>query len=244
MKNDIEILFENEDFLVINKPPGLTVHPDGRTPEFVLTDWIKERYPETKEVGEPIKMDNGTTIDRPGIVHRLDKETSGALIVVKNTPSYKYFKRQFKKRKIAKRYNAFVYGRLKKDRDIIDRSIGRSKKDFRKRSAGKDARGKNRSARTIYKTNYATDRASYVDVFPKTGRTHQIRVHLRSIHHPIVCDSLYAKDKKCILGFDRLALHARELRFFLPGQQKQLIAVEAPLPDDFEKGLSKLKEGR
>lgn len=241
-KIEIEILYEDENFVVVNKPAGLMVHPDGRTVEPVLTDWVRDQYPETKGVGENITTDEGSMIKRPGIVHRLDKGTSGALIIAKDKPTYKYFKRQFRQRKVAKQYNAFVYGKITNDRQIIDRAIGRSKSDFRKRSAAKNARGKLREARTIYKKAYASKDASYIEIFPKTGRTHQIRVHMRSVHHPVVCDSLYAEGKECILGFDRLALHARNLRFFLPNTDKRLVSIEAPLPDDFKEALAVLQD--
>jgi 23S rRNA pseudouridine1911/1915/1917 synthase len=240
---EIQVLTNTEHFCVINKPAELLVHADGRTQRPTVVDWIQQQFPQIQEnaVGEPMDKDDGTTIPRPGIVHRLDKATSGALIIAKDTPTYKFFKRQFRQRRVAKRYCAFVYGKMTKERGVIDRPIGRSKKDFRRRSAGKHARGKKRKARTVYKPIHAETQVTYLDAFPKTGRQHQIRVHLRSVHHPIVCDRLYAKDKDCILGFERLALHARELRFFAPGSKReQLITVAAPLPDDFCNALKEL----
>src|SRR3989344_6809899 len=106
----IEILFENDDVVAVNKPAGLVVHPDGKTNEPTLVDWILEKFPEIKEVGEPLILSNGEKIHRPGIVHRLDRETSGVSIIAKNQQTFLHLKDQFKNRETEKVYNAFVYG--------------------------------------------------------------------------------------------------------------------------------------
>ncbi|HRH32472.1 MAG TPA: RluA family pseudouridine synthase, partial [bacterium] len=155
-----EILFENDAYLVINKPAGLVVHGDGKTKEPTLVDWLLEQYPEIKDVGEPLIIENLATshyplgtlvIPRPGIVHRLDRETSGVMIVAKTPEAFEYFKDAFKNREIAKTYNAFVFGHVKENEDTIDAPIARSKSDFRKWSAQRGARGEKRNAITDYK---------------------------------------------------------------------------------------------
>jgi 23S rRNA pseudouridine1911/1915/1917 synthase len=253
---NIEILFENKNLVVINKPAGLVVHADGRTKEATLVDWILEKYPDIKEVGEPliIKEKNPSTVStgslqassgqvnqqvvyRPGIVHRLDRDTSGVLVIAKNQEAFEYLKSQFQFRETEKIYHAFVYGEMKEDDGVIDRPIARSKKDFRLWSAQRGARGEAREAVTHYKVLKRTNVGNinkgftYIEVSPKTGRTHQIRVHMKAINHPVVADTLYAPKQKPALGFKRLALHARSLEFSDLGGER--IKVEAPFPEDF-----------
>ncbi|MDO8482358.1 MAG: RluA family pseudouridine synthase [bacterium] len=234
----IQILFEDEDVAVINKPAGLVVHSDGKTVEPALTDWVLENYPETKGVGEPTKLSSGEMIDRPGIVHRLDRETSGVLVIAKNQKAFEFLKKQFQDREMEKTYRAFVYGEVKNDEGVIDRPIARSTGDFRKWTAERGRRGVEREAITEYTVLAKHEGFSFLDVHPKTGRTHQIRVHLKAISHPIVCDKLYASNRECALGFSRLALHAFSLKFKLLGGKE--LTVEAPYPDDFKKALKVL----
>ncbi len=231
----IKIIFENDAYLVINKPAGLVVHPDGRTHEPTLVDWLLNKYPNIKNVGEPILLKSGEVIIRPGIVHRIDRETSGVLVVAKTQEMFNCLKKQFRNNSVSKKYNAFVYGEVKlqdgEGSGIIDRSIGRSAKDFRMWSAQRGARGKEREAITEYSIIKATREYSYIEARPKTGRTHQIRVHFKAINHPVVADRLYAPKKEALLGFERLALHAREISFLnLEGNR---VTFEAPYPDDF-----------
>jgi len=131
---------------------------------------------------------------------------------------------------------AFVYGVLKESTGVIDRPIGKSRKDFRLRSAQRGARGELREAVTAYTVLKQGGVATYVEVRPKTGRTHQIRVHFKAIHHPVVCDKLYAPKHKCILGFTRLALHASSITFSLPGGVA--VTAEAPLPRNFRQACT------
>ncbi len=232
---DIPILYEDDNYIVFNKPAGLVVHSDGRTKEPTLADWLITNRPEMKNVGEPLTPTEGEQILRPGIVHRLDKETSGAIVVAKNDKAFADLKEKFQNRLVNKKYHTFVYGSLKEDEDTISRPIGRSKNDFRKWSAQRGARGEMREAITNYRVLAKTKEASFVEVEPKTGRTHQIRVHFKAIHHPVVADALYAPKQPPILGFERLALHALEISF--KGIDGKVIKVTAPYPPDFENAV-------
>ncbi len=223
---EISILYEDKHYIAVNKPAGIVVHPDGKREEPALTDWIIKHYPNIKGVGEPLMG-----IDRPGIVHRIDKETSGVLLIAKDQEAYEALKAQFQDRTVKKKYYAFVYGELKDKYGIINRPIGRSKSDFRKWSATRGARGEMREAETWYTVIKTTKLASYVLVEPKTGRTHQIRVHFAAINHPIIHDGLYAAGKQKLFGFTRNALHAFSVTF--TNMEGKEVTVEAPLPKDF-----------
>lgn len=227
------IIYEDKDILVINKPVGLVIHADGRSTEKTLVDWILKKYPEMKEVGEPLFLVTGEIIWRPGIVHRLDRDTSGVMVIAKNRESFLHLKSQFQERETEKTYRAFVYGVIKEDDGTIDRPITRSRKDFRLWSAQRGGRGEAREAITNFKVIGRGDDVTYIEAMPKTGRTHQIRVHFKAINHPIVADSLYAPKREPVLGFERLALHAFRLSVTLPSGKKQ--TFEAPLPADFKK---------
>jgi 23S rRNA pseudouridine1911/1915/1917 synthase len=236
----IPILYEDKDVVVINKPAGLVVHPDGKTKEKTLVDWVVKNYPRAKNVGEPTVLSDGTEILRSGIVHRIDRDTSGSLIIAKNKKAYEFLKQQFQDRKVYKVYNAFIYGNLNEERGMIDRPIGRSTTDFRKWSAQRNARGEMREAVTYFKVLKRKDGFSFIEAMPKTGRTHQIRVHFKAINYPIVHDDLYATkfflEQDNQLGFKRMALHARELEIEVPSGKT--IKVVAPYPEDFEKAVS------
>lgn len=236
----IDILYEDNDIVAINKPSGLVVHSDGKTVEPSIADWVLEHYPEAKDVGEPARTPTGETIARPGIVHRLDRETSGVMLVAKTKKGFETLKKQFQEHKIKKEYNTFVYGELKKDKDVINRPIGRSSQDFRKWSAQRGARGEMREAVTEYEVVGRGKGYSFVKVFPKTGRTHQIRVHLKAINYPLVADKLYAPGRENTLGFERLALHSKEIIF--TDTSGKLHTVEAPYPADFKKAISILQK--
>ncbi|MCI5108809.1 MAG: RluA family pseudouridine synthase [Candidatus Pacebacteria bacterium] len=229
------ILLEDQNYIVINKPSGMMVHDDGRGDQNTTVSWILKNYPEIAGVGEKMVLKNGEVIERPGIVHRLDTETSGALVIAKNQEAFLSLKKQFQEHRVEKTYHAFVYGNLKEDSGVIDRPIGKSKRDFRKYSAQRGARGKMREAITNWKVLFGGDKFSLLEVYPKTGRTHQIRVHLKAIHHPVIADKLYAPKGEKMLGFMRLALHARKVSF--KGLDGKNIEVLAPYPDDFERAL-------
>ncbi len=214
-KNNIsfEILFENDDLLIINKPAGVLSHAthQDKDDEFTVADFIKQR-------GE---FDSENY--RDGIVHRLDRATSGVMILAKNQPTANYFKQQFKDRKIHKTYHAVVTGQLKHPQAKIDLPLKRSLKN-----AGKfmvDASGK--EAITIYHLVKSIDDQHLIKLQPQTGRTHQLRVHMNYLNLPILGDYLYDGRK-----FSRLMLHASEISF--TDQNGQKITVAADLPPEFE----------
>lgn len=276
----LNIIYQDSDILVINKPAGIMVHGDGKSEEKTLCDFIVEEFPDIQNIGEPMLINKGPNQDplilsRPGIVHRLDKETSGVMIVAKTQESFEILKKQFQDHIIQKTYNTFVWGIVKEDEGVIDRPIGRSKNDFRKWSAQRFARGEMRPAVTSYKVlnrfegdpvlgrgNIMVGKGnskiplafSFVEAYPKTGRTHQIRVHFKAINHPVVADGLYAENHPLALGFKRLALHARKIKLVLPkdvvktkdidlneGPIGPYSEFEAELPEDFKNVCNLIK---
>ena len=243
MSNKIDIIYEDSDCLVINKPAGLMVHPDGRSDGPFLTDWIVERYPDAANVGEPARGPDGAALNRAGIVHRLDRDTSGCLVIAKTVEGFSRLKAEFQDRVVSKKYLAFVWGELKEEFGTVNRPIGRNSNDFRKWSAQRGARGDLREAETYWTRLWtgreaatadgsAGEKFSLVEAEPKTGRTHQIRVHLLSIHHPIIGDTLYVPNRPMALGFNRQALHARSIEFEAPSGKR--VKALAPLPTDFK----------
>ena len=225
------ILYEDDSVLVIDKPTGLIVHPDGIHDYPALTSWLEKRYKEHF------------------LVHRLDRETSGVLVVAKTEIAHEFLKEQFHDRDVRKVYRAFVYGNIKDDRGIIDKPIGSARGGKGPRSAMRP-HGQLREAITTFKVLTRTPDATYVEVRPKTGRTHQIRVHFSVIQRPIICDQLYAPSRLPMLGFKRLALHALSLTITLPppvgseqatGEEK---IFSAPLPPDFLIAEGILAEGK
>lgn len=235
------IISETDDYLILNKPSGLMVHSDGKSSKTTLTDWIISKYPKIRGVGEPLVFD-GQEIDRPGIVHRLDEGTSGVIVVAKNKESFDYFKKLFMSRNIEKEYHAFVWGHFKGLSGMVDEPIGRNKNDFRQRHAGRGIRGEAKEALTRWEVlNQFMDengeKFSFVRLFPKTGRTHQIRVHMKFLQRPLVSDSLYAPTKPDALGFSRVALHAKAISFV--DQKGEKIEAEAPYPPDFEVAIAR-----
>ncbi len=237
--NNIEILYEDKNLLAVNKPSGLVIHTDGRTKEEALTDWLKKKYPETEKVGEPLKIGTGETIKRFGIVHRIDRETSGVVLVAKNQKTYDFLKKQFIDREIEKAYHAVVYGDMRYDEGIINLGIGRNKSDFRKRATGKEVRGEEKEAVTHYKTLARKQKISLIEANPRTGRTHQLRVHFADMGHGIIGDKMYGVAKKSPVDISRLALHAYAIEFTVPGGE--LIKIIAPYPPDFAKAVEFFK---
>jgi 23S rRNA pseudouridine1911/1915/1917 synthase len=235
----IKVLYEDSNILAIDKPAGIAVHPDGRTNEKTITDWVLKNYPKMKSVGEPMLIENkGKKIEikRPGVIHRLDRDTSGVMLLAKNQKAYNFLKEQFKNRAVKKTYHAVVSGWLKEERGVINKPIGRSPSDFRKYSASRGARGEMREATTRYKVLKrlgVKNKFTYLEVFPKTGRTHQIRVHMKAIDHPVGCDPLYNPGKPCPKDFSRMALHAKSIEF--TDLKGKIVKVESPLPKEFKK---------
>ncbi len=220
---DLPILYEDADIVAVEKPAGLITHSDGRTREATAEEWFKEKYP------------NGS-----GYVHRLDRDTSGVLVFAKNAEAYEFLRKAFHDREVHKTYLAFVYGVPKAKKGVIDFDIGRSRKDFRLRSAQPKAKGRLRDAITHYEVVGETDGYALLKMTPETGRTHQIRVHLKAIHHPILGDALYAQNHPLALGITRLGLHAYSLD--LPLQNGTRITIVAPIPDDLAPALKKFSD--
>ncbi len=230
-----DILFEDDMMMVINKPSGLIVHNDGRSIDPTVVDWFLARVPSARGVGEVGYAQDGTPLERSGVVHRLDRDTSGVLVLAKTQDAFTHLKAQFHEHLIKKEYRAIVYGTMKERWGTVDRAIGRSTKDFRLRSAQRGARGALREAMTDWELIGQSTTHAYLKVTPKTGRTHQIRVHLKAIGRPIVCDTLYASEDLLTsnnLGFTRLALHAYSLKLVTPSMEEKTFL--APLPLDFE----------
>lgn len=240
---NIPIIYEDQDILVINKPAGLVVHGDGHSTDKTLVDWLLEKYPDMAEVGESMFTQKGEEIKKPGIIHRLDKETSGVMIVAKNQKAFLFFKKQFQDHEVKKVYRAILSGHvnlLVGEEKVLDWPIGRSQNDPRLRVARSGGKGKLREAVTIFRLleNICTNYAS-VEAEPKSGRTHQLRAHFKGYNHPIIGDSLYnpSDDGGGVIG--RTALHAYSLT--LRNLSGEVVSFLAPLPDDFTQALEKLK---
>jgi len=230
---NISIIYEEDDFLVINKPSGVLTHPKNENDQSEnISSWAVKKYPQISNVGEDSL--------RPGIVHRLDKGTSGLLIIAKTQESFEYFKNKFKNRDIKKTYLALVVDHFQNKKGIINSPIGKiGTKQTTDIKGAKDL--KEREAITEYKVIKEFDNFSLLEVYPKTGRTHQIRVHMNSIHHPIVGDTLYGGRKKEIPQYlDRLFLHAFKLEFISPSGKA--LSFETDLPEELNKVLDSLEK--
>jgi 23S rRNA pseudouridine1911/1915/1917 synthase len=225
------ILYKDEEIILLDKPSGLLIHPvEGEESEQTLADWLIKQFPQIQGVGEE---------GRWGIVHRLDRETSGIMVAALTQQAYTRLKKQFARREVHKTYRAFVYGNMKEERGTIDRAIGRSPSGSRTANIAAGETSRTREAQTTFRTLERSQLASYLELYPKTGRTHQIRVHLSLLQHPVVCDKRYAPTRPAILGFDRLALHAYKLSFAHPLTGKEM-TFEAPLPQNFISAESRL----
>ncbi len=243
MKEQITPIYEDKNFLAVYKPSGLLVHPTAanrkaQSIEPTLVDWLIKKYPEIKNVGD-LPADGQVTQIRPGIVHRLDKDTSGVLLVARNQKYFEYLKNLFQTRQIKKNYLALVYGKLEPKVGVIKKPIrlksGTTKRTVWRGKAEKEAITEYKVLKYFHITN-PDDRNnllyfSFVRVMPKTGRTHQIRVHLASVGHPIVGDSLYGP-KVNPLGLKRLFLHAESLEFSTANGKR--IKIEAGLPKELQ----------
>ena len=214
----LNIIFEDEYLIALDKPVGMVVHPAPGHSSGTLVNALLYHCNDLSGIGG---------VERPGIVHRLDKDTSGLVIAAKTESAHKNLARQFKKREIRKEYLAIVKGNVKKDKGSIHSSIGRHKVHRKKM----DTRALNgREAQTEYEVVHRSEGWSFLRLWPKTGRTHQIRVHLASIHHPIIGDKLYG-GKSTHHKMDRQALHAHRLELKHPITGSNL-AFCAPLPPD------------
>jgi 23S rRNA pseudouridine1911/1915/1917 synthase len=214
----LEILFEDEDLIVINKPAGLVVHPGAGHREHTLVNALLNHCATLSGIGGK---------ERPGIVHRLDKETSGCLVVAKNDATHRDLSKQFAARAVQKIYLALVAGKLRKPAGVIEERIGRHPV-HRKRMSATTLRG--RAAKTEYRAVRSSDRGTLIECLLHSGRTHQIRVHLHHLGHPLLGDKVYAP--RLAEDFPRQMLHAWKLGFRHPRTDEGK-NFEAPLPPDF-----------
>lgn len=230
MRNLI-IVYEDSDILVLNKPSGISVHPirDFSSPNGAsktLIEFVLDKYPEIKKVGDHSISEQQSL--RPGLVHRLDKETSGLILVAKNQKAFEYFKNLFKTRQIKKTYLALVYGQLKEKNGRIELPLGKIGTKQTTRLIGKKEL-KERAAITDYEVIKEFADYSLLQVYPQTGRTHQIRIHLKAIGHPLVCDPIYGgKNHLCPAELARLFLHAQKLEFKHLTRQNLVLEVDPP----------------
>lgn len=225
---DPEVIFENQDLVVLNKPAGLLMHDDQKG-DTTLADWLVVNFPEVSSVGDK-------PTERPGIVHRLDKDTSGVLLVPRNQHYFEYLKSLFATGRVKKTYWAIVQGVPKKKEGTIEAPISLKPGTTKRTVHG----GKmTKPAVTHYKVIKELTGTSLIEVAPKTGRTHQIRVHLASIGHPILGDRLYGP-KKNLEGVPRQMLHAHSIELEIePGHAMQF-SVDPP--EDFSSLLAKLEK--
>jgi 23S rRNA pseudouridine1911/1915/1917 synthase len=222
----LQILFEDDDLLVIDKAAGMVVHPGAGNQEHTLVNALLGHCTTLSGIGGK---------ERPGIVHRLDKETSGCLVVAKNDTAHRELSRQFAARTMKKIYLALVAGRLRHASGSIDAPIARHPVHRQRMSISKTSRG--RSALTEYRVVRSGAEMSLVECTLHSGRTHQIRVHLHHLGHPLLGDKLYAP--KHAKAFERQMLHAWKLGFAHP-QSGEWKEFEAPIPRDFEEALGRL----
>lgn len=235
-----EVVFENNDFAIINKPANLLVHPTRGSSEETLAHFFSASYPEARKVGEdPL---------RPGIVHRLDRETSGLIVLAKNQDTFLALKKLFQERAVQKTYLALVYGSLPHLSGEINAPLGRKSGKLKRTTIQSEATTRSgRLARTKYRVTKRYGDYDLAAVSPQTGRTHQIRVHFSSIGHPVVGDKLYAfrshkrGRKEKWLWPARHMLHASGLSFTYAGKK---FTFEAPLPADFRRALRDIDESR
>ncbi len=239
----LDIIYEDRWLVVVNKPPNLVVHPSRGHQTGTLVNALVHHFAELSDYSGPL---------RPGIVHRLDRDTTGVILVIKDAGVHQEIARQFEERETRKEYAAVCEGVVELDADLIDAPIGKHSRDRRRMAVG----GQNaRDARTVYRVRERHGKFSVVACFPETGRTHQIRVHLRHVGHPIVADRLYGHrkalymsdltgaehppDERPLIG--RQALHARRLTIYHPAAGREM-TFEAPLPADMRRLIEALRE--
>ena len=213
----LDILYEDQNLLVVNKPSGMLVHPASGNYCGTLVNALLYHAQHLSDVSSFL---------RPGIVHRLDQETSGVMVVAKDNTTHLNLSRQFEKHLVKKCYVALAEGQIEFDEGLIDAALGRHPKYFDKKKVSFDESAK--KAKTFYRVLKRFNAATYVACFPKTGRTHQLRVHLAYLGHPILGDSKYGKKSL----FPRLALHAQSLGFFHPRTTKFMEFSVVP-PEEF-----------
>jgi 23S rRNA pseudouridine1911/1915/1917 synthase len=224
----LDILFENDDLLVVNKPAGMVVHPAAGHAGGTLVNAVLGYDPEIEGIGGE---------ERPGVVHRLDKETSGVILLAKNERAHRWLQDQFRLRQVQKTYLALVDGKPPTPTGRVEAYIGRDPSHRKRMAIVPESRG--REAISEYKTLESFKTHTLLEFHPLTGRTHQIRLHCEFLGCPIVGDEIYGRKKQSIL-IDRHFLHARSLKILLPGE-KQPRYFEAPLPEELERVLDRLR---
>jgi 23S rRNA pseudouridine1911/1915/1917 synthase len=222
-----DVLHEDEQVIVVNKPPGIVVHPGSGRPTGTLAAGLLNRYPDLEGVG---------TGERWGLVHRLDKDTSGAILVARTPEAFQTLTEELRRRQITRTYTALVEGKMGAPTGTIDAPIGRDPTQITRRAVTHGGK----HARTHYEVirYFEASDASLLSVLLETGRTHQIRVHLAAIGHPVVGDRVYGATRKD-LGSTRTFLHAASLEFTQPTSGDRIV-VEAPLPTDLVRVLDGL----
>lgn len=230
----LKILYEDRDVIVIDKPPGIIVAPEGKTKEKTLIEYLVEQKPELKVTGTP---------PRYGLVHRLDKNTSGVLLVAKNNKTLDFLQNEFKKRRVTKKYLALVAGEVKEDDGSIETLVGRSPQNRKKQKVylpGEPRTEGKREAKTHYKVLQRFKNYTLLEVGIKTGRKHQIRCHLSWKHHPVAGDKLYGFKKRLTpKNLKRQFLHAGYLKVGFPAEEKEF---KSNLPEDLKEIIKELKE--
>jgi len=220
----LDIIYEDADLLVLNKPAGMIVHPVAHIRSKTLVNALLQHCGKLSQIGGCI---------RPGIVHRLDKDTSGVMVVAKNDRAHQMLARQFEKHEIKKTYLALVHGVMEHKTGSIDAAIGRGQED---RTRMKVAGAGGRQAKTGYEVVKQYPRMALLRIFPETGRTHQIRVHLSYVKHPILGDTKYGRER-AEEEAGRQMLHAESLTFRHPASQKT-VTFNAPRPADFQEVIA------
>jgi len=224
----LDILYQDSDIVIVNKPCGLVVHPAAGNEDGTLVNALMYHVKDLSGIGGEM---------RPGIVHRLDKDTSGLILIAKNDKAHVHLSEQFKERTMEKHYRAVAYGSFKENSGMIDAPIARHPVD-RKRMAIVPGGKPSQTEWCVLEELYG---ASYLDVHLLTGRTHQIRVHMHSVGHPLMGDSIYSPNIKHPVHIPRLMLHAYHLSFTHPTSQERM-TIHAPLPAEFERTLEKLRK--
>ncbi len=244
-KIKLDIIFEDDDVAVINKPAGMVVHPGENNEAGTLVNALIEKYPKIS-LAVPKRGDDSIKVQRPGIVHRLDKDTTGTIIIAKTKDSYDFLSKKFKERKVTKIYMALCFGWPKEDRGEISNFLARHNSDRKRMSEVDEDRGKAAISKykviETYKDN-SGDKYSLIEFDIKTGRTHQIRVHAKSLGIPVLGDKKYytkfsklASDK---LKAKRQFLHAKELTIQIPSDSKSR-TFKVKLPKDFQSTIDSL----
>jgi 23S rRNA pseudouridine1911/1915/1917 synthase len=233
----LNIIYEDSQVIVIDKEANIQVHPGYNEKENTLVNALVYNFPEIISIGDG----SADSWLRPGIVHRLDKETSGVLIVARTQEAFDELKEKFKNREIEKKYLAITWGKFLQKKGIIDKALAKSADHKKQIIANERTKTKTRDAVTEYSVSQEFKNYSLVEVFPKTGRTHQIRAHLASIGNPIVGDKIYGlnMEKPKIVKVKRQMLHAEKLKLELFGKK---YSFKSAIPDDFKKFLKHIDE--